>query len=192
MIYLEEYFDRREPSNGRFFTIAIDGRGSSGKSTLLDYLARLYKGFTVLHGDDYWHHIEDEAVWGEFDEARFAREVVKPLQTGNTYHHSFYDFQTMKWQDFGQQEVHNVFCLERGFAFKLPLKWDIKIWIETPKKICAERSIKRDTHHLGKERATAAWRVWQGREDEYIKTTKPKDQADIVLSGTKPFVAQLR
>lgn len=191
MVYLEEYLDRREPANGRFFTIGIDGRGASGKSELLDYLASIYKGFTILHGDDYWHHIEGDVLWGEFDESRFAQEVLKPLQSGNTFHHSFYDFPIMKWKDFGSQEVRNVFCLERGFAFGLPFEWDIKIWVETPKEICAKRGIKRDTR-LGEERATAAWKTWQQREDEYIQTCKPKSQADIVISGTKPFSSQLR
>ncbi len=62
--------------------IAIDGRGSSGKTALLEYVRTLYTAFTYLHGDDYFHHIHDSTAWGEFDEQRFARDIIQPLQLG--------------------------------------------------------------------------------------------------------------
>jgi uridine kinase len=51
---IKDFLSKREPHNGRFFTIAIDGRGGSGKTHLAAYLKNILKDFTFIEGDDYF------------------------------------------------------------------------------------------------------------------------------------------
>lgn len=179
----------RKPKNGRFFTIAIDGRGGSGKSTFAELLKAELSGFVVLNGDDYFEPGDDPIVWGDFNDERFAHDVIEPLKTQNSFTYQPYDWHADPHITEKNIQVTEGFCLERCYAFKFNLDWDIKIWVETPKEICLERGIARE--HMPKDRVLAAWNIWQQQEDGYIRDFKPQEKADIVIDGTKPFEEQL-
>jgi uridine kinase len=191
MFSIEERLARRKPYNGQFFTVAIDGRGSSGKTALLEYLRTLHKNFVCVHGDDYFHYINDVVVWGAFDEKRFRREIVQPLRSGRTFTPSSYNFATRRWSKGSLTHIDSAFCLERVQSFALPLDWDLKIWVETPKDTCARQGIERDLQHLPRARVLAAWKHWQKIEDAYIAEFQPVHQADIIVYGMKNFSTQI-
>jgi adenylate kinase family enzyme len=116
---IQKWLATHQPGNGRFFTIAIDGRGGCGKSTLAELLKAKLPDFVVLNGDDYFELVNDPIVWGKFNDDRFVRE-------------------------------------------KMP-----------------------------QEKIIPAWKLWQQREDEYIRDFKPQGKADIIIDGTKSFEEQL-
>ncbi|MFZ2228241.1 MAG: hypothetical protein WA090_03105 [Candidatus Nanopelagicaceae bacterium] len=189
MIDIAKFHNGAEPRNGQCTTIAIDGRGASGKSTLALFLGTALDGFTVINGDDFFESHDDEIIWGEFNEERFRNEVLFPVNLGRR------EF-TIRPFDFPQGElgppkhlsINRGVIIERCFSFKFPIEWDIRIWVETPKKICLERGLKREGAKVLSKRATAAWtQIWQPRESHYIAKSSPRQIADYVVDGTQPF-----
>ena len=140
MIDSQDFFATHQPKNGRFFTIAIDGRGGSGKSTFAELLKTKLPDFTVLNGDDYFEPIKDPIVWGEFNDERFTQDVLQPLKRGNAFVYRPYDWHA---------EPHIV------------------------------------------EEKIPAWRLWQAKEDAYIRDFCPQEKADVVIDGLKSFEDQL-
>ena len=174
------------PQNGIFYTIAIDGRAGSGKTTLAMRLQNLLPDFVHLNGDDYFEPKKDKLVWGAFNDERFIKEVVEPLQKGNSFIYRPYDWHADPPITERKIVVNHGICLERCYSFRFDLAWDLKIWVETPRELCLQRGLAREK--LPKKTVLRTWQeVWQPLEDKYITETKPRHHADIVIDGTKPF-----
>jgi uridine kinase len=173
-----------------FFTIAIDGRGGSGKTSLAKYLATRYPDMFVLYGDDYWEPIVDPVALGNFNNKRFVAEVIEPLQHGASFRHRSFDFGGKRIVDHSTVTIGKAFCLERCYAFSFDLDWDLKLFVETPANICFDRGFARG--HPGNPNAAAEWRKWQSAENIYRKHTHPKQQANAVLDGTTLLEKQIR
>jgi uridine kinase len=189
---LRSSLDRRPPRNGRFHTIAIDGRGGSGKTHLADYVARLLRRFVVVNGDDYFEPLDEQLSWGDFNETRFTTDVVLPLQHGAaTLTYQPYDFEHRVLQQPQQLRLDHGLVVERCFTIGMPIHWDLKIWVETPREACLQRGLAREL--MPPERVAAVWQqLWQPREDQYIDEVGPQTVADLVIDGTRPFGDQLR
>ena len=71
-------------------SIAIDGKCTSGKTTLANQLAEIYD-CNVLHMDDFFLRPEQRTperfaeIGGNVDYERFRSEVLEPLQSGNPF-----------------------------------------------------------------------------------------------------------
>src|SRR3989344_8431711 len=89
---LNDFLGLSEPKNGRFFTIAVDGRGGSGKTVFAEYLKKHLPDFVFLNGDDYFEPVEGQIVWGNFNDKRFKENVIEPLKHGNTFVYRPYDW----------------------------------------------------------------------------------------------------
>ncbi len=188
MFSLGDFFDQNKPKNGRFFTIAIDGRGGSGKSLLAEYLRDKHPELYFLEGDDYFEPTKDGETWGDFNEQRFSREVIEPLKQGSSFTYKKYDWH--KQSEPQAVKIGQGFCVERCYSFEFDLDWDLKIWVETPKEICLERGLARE--HMPRDQVLHAWeQVWQPREDEYIERVKPLETADLIINGTELFDTQI-
>ena len=153
---LGDFIHFHVPKNRRFFAIAIDGRGASGKSALADSIKKLLPDFVELNGDDYFEPVENQVVWGAFNDERFIRDVIEPLKHGNSFVYQPYDWHGKLHISKRPTSITKGFCLERCFSFAFDLDWDLKIWVETPKEVCLERGVARES--LPHERALAAWR----------------------------------
>ncbi len=181
----------KPPKNGRFYTVAIDGRAGSGKSTFAKVMSKLLPGYVFLTGDDYFEPLDNKLVWGSFNDARFMADVIKPLQKGNTITYRPYDWEATPPISQKTITIKSGLCLERCYSFKFNLDWDIKIWVEAPKELCLKRGIARE--HLPEKTVLKTWtEVWQPLEDKYIKTFDPKTKADIVIDGAASYPLQLR
>lgn len=180
----------RPPRNGVFHTIAVDGRGGSGKTTLADVLTEVLPGFFVLKGDDYFEPIDHPVSWGDFNDERFVAEVIEPIRRGESFVHRPY-----RWGEQPPITDHPVtigagIAIERCFIAAFDVPWDLSIWVETPRDLCLERGLDRAL--ADREQTIRTWRdVWQPNEDRYIKERDPLRTADIVLDGTRPFEPQL-
>ena len=186
----EEMVGQKSPKNGKFYTIAIDGRGGSGKTTLAKYMETFLPGFVFLNGDDYFEPANDGVAWGAFNEERFYSDVIRPIQTGvkNFIMHP-YDWHAIPHMRDISINISKGICLERSFSFEFKVDWDYKIWVETPKSICLERGLVRE--HMSKEKSLKAWLVWQVREDIYINENRPQKTANVIIDGAKPFESQI-
>jgi uridine kinase len=189
MLDIQNFLATHQPKNGRFFTIAIDGRGGSGKTSFAELLKAKLPGFVMLNGDDYFEPIEDPVVWGEFNDDRFIRDVIAPLKSGDSLTYRPYDWHADPHITEKKVEITEGICLERCYSFQFDLDWDLKIWVETPKEVCLERGLAREMMPRG--RTISAWEIWQAKEDKYIAEYQPKEKADIVIDGLKPFEEQL-
>lgn len=189
MTDIKQFLNSKPPKNGRFYTIAIDGRGGCGKTVFTEYLGTLLPDFIFINGDDYFEPVSNRIVWGSFNDKRFKEDVVEPLKASSKFLYRAYDWHSKPHITETAVAVDKGFGLERNYSFLFDLNWDLKIWIETPKAICLERGIARE--HMSKERVMKAWQVWQTTEDNYIKKIKPLKTADIVIDGTKPFKDQI-
>jgi uridine kinase len=177
------------PKNGKFYTIAVDGRGGSGKSTLTKYIAELLPEFIVLNGDDYFEPTDGQVSWGIFNDERFINDVIKPISKSNKFVYKPYDWHSYPHISERTIEVSEGLCLERCYSFLFELDWDLKIWVDTPKEECLSRGLKRES--MPRERVLIAWKEWQTNEDDYISDYNPSTKADIILSGLLPFEKQL-
>ena len=133
MLNIQTFLTTNQPKNGRYFTIAIDGRGGSGKTSFAELLKIQLPDFVVLNGDDYFEPIEDPIVWGEFNDERFASDVIQPLKFGNSFIYRPYDWYANPHITERKIRITKGFILERCYAFRFDLDWDLKIWVETPK-----------------------------------------------------------
>jgi len=183
----------RPPRNGAYPTVVVDGRGGSGKSRLGSWLREELPGFVVLNGDDYFEPHDDPITWGDFNEARFDAEVLAALREGRrSIGMRPYSYRLGRVEAPRLVSVVSGVVVERCFGFGLDVDWDVRIWVEAPRSICLTRGIERDTSDKLGDRVRLAWeQVWQPREDDYISERRPREVADIVLDGTKPFAEQL-
>jgi uridine kinase len=187
---LSDFISFHKPKDRSLFAIAIDGRGASGKSVLADHIKKLLPGFIILNGDDYFEPVENQIVWGAFNDKRFKHDVIEPLKHGNSFIYRPYNWRSEPHISERLISITEGFCLERCFSFAFDLDWDLKIWVETPKEMCLERGVARES--MPHERALAAWRdVWQLAEDAYIQNFNPASKANLVIDGTKPFEEQV-
>ena len=106
---LRDYFANSGPRNGRFYAIAIDGRGGSGKSSLSRYLQELYPALVVLHGDDY-NQAHGSAWFGVPDDGLLSRDVFEPLKGGNHFTPRHYDWKAQTFTEPTEVVVSTLFC----------------------------------------------------------------------------------
>ena len=82
-----------------FVLIAIDGKCTSGKTTLADKLAEIYE-CNVFHMDDFFLHPEQRTperfsqIGGNVDYERFQEEVLLPLKSGKAFYYRPFDCST--------------------------------------------------------------------------------------------------
>lgn len=190
-VSLSDRIHKQPPRNGKFYLIAIDGRGGAGKSTLTEYIDKLLPDFAILNGDEYFEHDDTTIAFGSFNNKRFHEEVVKPLQQGATsfvYHP--YDWHKKPHFQDKRLVIKKGLIVERSFSFNFDLDYDLKIWVETPAKLALQRGQDRDEMPL--EQGYRSWKeVWQPQENAHFEKVKPLETADIVIDGTKPFEEQL-
>jgi uridine kinase len=189
MNIFEGLLAKEPPKNGRYYTMAIDGRGGSGKTTLSKIIRDTLPGFTLLAGDDYFEPISSPDVWGDFNDERFIKDVVKHVQTGDDFIYKPYDWHATPNITDIHMAIEKGLILERCYSFDFDIDWDLKIWVETPKEICLSRGLAREL--MPPEEIIKAWTVWQAAEDTYIQNKHPEVLADYVIDGTSPLSEQL-
>lgn len=189
--HIKQILDSKPPKNGKFYIIAVDGRGGAGKTTLTEYLETLLPDFDILNGDEYFEPAENTIAFGAFNEVRFEQEVLEPLRNSVTdfvYHP--YDWHKKPHLQDKKLNILLGIIVERSGSFAFNLNYDLKIWVETPAKLALQRGQERDEMPL--EQGYRSWKeVWQPQEDAHFKKVKPLETADIVIDGTKSFKEQI-
>ena len=67
-----------------------------------------------------------------------------------------------------------------------------RIFVDTPKDVCLERGIARDMGTgKSKDELTKMWQDWFTEESKYMQKDNPKQKANLVIDGTRPFEDQI-
>lgn len=188
---LKDKIYKNPPKNGKYYLIAIDGRGGAGKTTLTEYIAKLIPEFTVINGDDYFEPDDSTIAFGSFNDERFFHDVIKPLQEGKTeLPYRPYSWHTDPHITDKPLTITKGVIIERSFSFLFELDYDLKIWVQTLAQLALQRGQERDEMPL--EQGYRSWKeVWQPQEDAHFEKVKPLETADIIIDGTKPFEQQM-
>lgn len=167
--------------------IAIDGHGGSGKSTLANQLA-LDLHAEIVHIDDF----TGEGASTEWYKS-FIRSVIEPIYNGE----AFLNYPRAKWwpehdpDPVVNQQVTPILIIEGVCSLRKELRdyMDIKLFVDTPRKICIERGLERDRGMGGKsdDEIIAMWNQWLQWDDEYFAKDNPASVADVTFDGSNPI-----
>jgi uridine kinase len=155
--------------------VAVDGPGGAGKTSFAERLARELDA-AVVHTDDFasWDNPLD---WWP----RLVEELLEPLARGESAR-----YRRSRWSDDEPERWHEVepaeYLVLEGVsasrdAFQPFLTYSI--WVEAPRAVRLSRGLERDG-----EEARAQWEQWMAEEDEYVRRERPRERADVVVSGT--------
>lgn len=159
--------------------VGIDGLGGSGKTTLADAIAAALPGAVVVHNDDFAR--PDLPQW---DRERFVRQVVAPLRSGRPGRYQRWDFDADRGAEW-HQVPRGVPVIVEGVSAtdeRLPVPWDLTIWIEVPAQVRRARIAERD----GPARHQRWVRDWIPSEQAYVAAQRPQDRADLVYRPQGP------
>ena len=187
---IEQKISSAEPSIGRVKFIAIDGHGGSGKTTLATLLSEKFKA-EVIHTDDFasW---DNPSNWWPL----VIKHIFEPISLGAevlNYNRSSWE-ENHKPEPVVNQPVADVMILEGVSSSRKEFRdfLSLSLYVDAPKEICLERGINRDSQtSFGREELMQRWEKWFEQEELYIARDKPKEYADIVVDGTRPFNQQI-
>jgi uridine kinase len=151
--------------------IGIDGPGGAGKTTLATKLSE-----KIVSTDDFV-----TAPWAWFDFERLRREVIDPLQRGESARYRRMDWSDGELKEWRVIEPGGTVVIEGVAALDVRLRdaYDHRIWVETPREICFARGLERDGDH-----ALPRWEAWSVEEQRYWAEQRPRDAADEIVDGS--------
>jgi uridine kinase len=171
--------------------IAVDGHGGSGKSTLAEMLSKKFNA-EIIHTDDFAGWDNPENWW-----PLLIERVFEPIKNGAhtlSYPRSKW-WETHNPEPVVNQPVTDIMILEGVSSLRKEFRPYISfgIFVDTPTEICLQRGFERDKGQDGKSdnEIKQMWQQWYQKEEVYITRDNPKDFANLVLDGTKPFEEQL-
>jgi hypothetical protein len=164
---------------GRPRTIAIDGRGGAGKSTLAERLRSVVPGSQVLHTDDLaWNHAYFD--WGDV----MVENVLRPLHRGETV-----EFRPQAWIEHdrpgsidilagaGTVWIEGTGIIREEFA-----PWiDASIYVQGDLAEQERRLVARDGDSAAQQQHVAGWLA---EELPLMLREQPWHRATIVVAGT--------
>jgi uridine kinase len=155
--------------------IAVDGPGGAGKSTFAARLADELGGAQMLHTDDFasW---EDPINWWP----RLVKEVLEPLSRNEPARFRRTNWGNPDHEEWGEVAPAEFVILEGVTASREAFQpfLTYSVWIETPRELRLDRGLARD----GKD-ARVQWEEWMASEDDYVRRERPRERADLVVSG---------
>lgn len=191
MIDIEEVISKISPKVGQTLFIAVDGHGGSGKSTLAKWLSEKFQS-EIIHTDDFASWDNPLNWW-----LNLISKIFEPIKNGTTS----LSYQPSSWwenhhpEQVKDQPVTPIMILEGVSSSRTEFAnfISLRIFVDTPKEICLARGIARDAS-TGKseEELRTMWEAWFAAEEIYMARDNPKEKADIVLDGTRPFNEQIR
>jgi uridine kinase len=177
--------------------IAVDGPGGGGKTTLARQIADSFgldPETHIIHGDDYYEHAEMgadvvEGAPAGFNSRRFVQEIGQ-LASGALTKTHIYDFSDHSYIERPSPDPGELIIVEGVKILDLPINWDVKIWVETPRAIRQERFLRspeseRKQKGVNQETLLRRFNLWADDMDEYERTTGVHARNDVtVVDGT--------
>lgn len=155
--------------------VGVDGFGAAGKSTLAHTIAELLPGSVVVSIDDF-----ARIGLPGWDRELFTRQVVEPLKTGSAARYQRRDLLTdeaLAWVDVPAGVpviVEGVSAID----VRLPVPWDVTLWVEVPAEVRRARILGRDDPAL-----LEVWRTdWWPSEQAYAERQRPRERVDAIVT----------
>lgn len=164
--------------------VAIDGGSASGKTTLSQTLAQLYR-CTVFHMDDFFLRPEQRTptryaeIGGNVDRERFLAEVLAPLRRGESVNYRRFDCQTMTLDEKKHVDPENLIIVEGAYSMHPELAefYDLSVFLQIDSELQRQRIL----HRNGPELAQRFFTEWIPMENAYFQETNIKKRCDITL-----------
>lgn len=190
MVNIKDFITKQTPKVGKTVFVSVDGHGGSGKTTLAKLLSEKLNA-ELIHTDDFAGWNNPLNWWPDV-----ITKVFQPIKDGA----KSLSYQPASWWEnhhpdpVENQPVTSVMVLEGVSSSRSEFDdfISLRIFVDTPETVCLERGVDRDKS-TGKsvEELTKMWRDWIKEENKYFERDNPKDKADIVIDGTKPFEEQI-
>ena len=175
---------RSRNTGDRTVVLAVDGRSSSGKTTLAARLQAAVAGSAVVHTDDlaWWH---SRFGWADL----LVGGILMPVHRGEPV-----AFQPPRWAEHGRRgsidvpascpllivEGVGAGCREAAHLV------DALIWVQSDQREAARRSLAR-VGQPGGPRTVQDLREWMAEEEPFLAYQRPWERADLVVAGTPPI-----
>ena len=159
--------------------LAVDGRSSSGKTTLASRLADVAVRSTVVHTDDIaWCH--SRFGWSDL----LPQGVIEPFRTGDTV-----AFRPPAWDERGREgsitvpvETSLLIIEGVGSSRQELAAWvDASVWVQANEDAIAERNA---TRIEAGETNSAGLAGWMSEELAFLAEDRPWERATAVVAGT--------
>jgi uridine kinase len=166
--------------------IGIDGPGGAGKSTLARALAAEL-GAVVVAGDDFHRTGGSRAAGGsagdEYDWRKLEAQVLAPAAAGRSIRYQRYDWGRDALAEWRTVAAGTPLVVEGVYVLRTELRdyFTYTVWVDTRRDVRLRRGLERD----GRQ-ARSDWLKWMEREDEYMRSHRPRDTADRVVAGERP------
>lgn len=167
--------------------IAIDGKCTSGKTTLAGKLAQIYD-CNVFHMDDFFLRPEQRTperfaeIGGNVDYERFLEEVLVPLRSGSPFSYHPFDCKTFTLSEAVSVFPKKLNIIEGSYSqhpyFCDP--YDLKILLTVSPELQRQRILERPVA-LQKR----FFEAWIPMENRYLESFRIQDRADIVTSNSQ-------
>jgi hypothetical protein len=165
----------------RSAVLAVDGRSSSGKTTLAARVPAAVAGSVIVHTDDlaWWH---SRFGWADL----LIDGILMPMHQGQPV-----SFRPPRWAEHG-----------RGGSIEIPARCplliiegvgagrreaahlvDALIWVQSDQAEAARRSLAR-VGQPGGPRTVQDLREWMAEEEPFLSDQRPWERADLVVAGT--------
>jgi hypothetical protein len=165
----------------RGMVLAVDGRSSSGKTTLATRMQSTVAESAVVHTDDiaWWH---SRFGWADL----LIDGILMPVRQGEPV-----SFRPPRWAEHGRGgsiEVPagcHLLIIEgvgagRSEAAHLV---DALVWVQSDQREAQRRSLAR-VGQPGGPRTARDLREWMAEEEPFLADQKPWERADLVAAGT--------
>ena len=163
--------------------VAIDGKCTSGKTTLAAQLSQIYD-CNVFHMDDFFLRPEQRTgeryaeIGGNVDYERFQEDVLAPLLTGKDFSYRPFDCKTFTLTDSVPVTPKKLTIVEGSYSmhpyFGTP--YDLKILLTVNPEIQRQRVLQRPPFVQEK-----FFTQWIPMENQYLEAFRITDHADLVL-----------
>jgi len=161
--------------------LAVDGRSSSGKTTLAARMQDTVAGSAVVHTDDiaWWH---SRFGWADL----LIDGVLVPVRRGERV-----SFRPPRWAEHGRDGsidvpascplliIEGVGAGRREAAHLV----DALVWVQSDQREARRRSLAR-VGQPGGPRTARDLREWMAEEGPFLAGQKPWERADLIVAGT--------
>lgn len=165
----------------RSVVLALDGRSSSGKTTLAARLRDAIANSAVVHTDDiaWWH---SRLGWTDL----LIDGVLVPFHRGEPV-----SFRPPRWTEHGRQGSIEVparrplLVIEGVGAGRSEVSYliDALVWMQADQQEAERRSLAR-VGQPGGVRTVRDHREWMTEEEPFLTGQRPWDRADLLVAGT--------
>ena len=156
--------------------VGVDGFGAAGKTTLARRIAAALPGAHVIEVDDFGRG----GVPG-WDRALFDAQVLVPLLAGQPARYQRWDLVADAGLDWVEVPPGVPVVVEGVSATddRVPVPWDVTMWVAAPAGLRRRRILARDTDPALLER----WRTdWLPGEQSYAAAQRPWLRADLIVT----------